>query len=803
MKTQILNIAEKSTHMKPIRSSFSIRPFVDFLREKIASGSTGLRMQQLQSVLDRIMEFEDWDQEISPEKAPAFQELFELIYMTFSAPITDENENVWALAMPFTPNIYFGTNALYRFMEKQAGEVKDSLMSAEKRAEKEMTRLSMIYALIFKKLYGFSFATKDDVIYNVQDEATGQNKYYKVELDSRFVDIEFEGKLPDINFENRQMLEDTRFEAMATIQKFLPLDKFRFSGFSLINVKDITAEHVIEKIKDIIVNLNPGQFVYNDIANALKEIMGNGHLDVMLMPVLKVNDKLVTNCFEGLNSGMQHTCNKYGLPVHAFLEAIEAFTKDPQIIFRKDVAEPRAGEDELFKILREIGVQGVAVLPIYFQKELVGVLSIIAKGDNVLDESLLSAIEPAIPLLEQLLQTTIDDFKITLDNTVKEKFTSLQPAVEWRFNEVAFDYLQGRKHNSRAEVKQVAFPDVYPLYGAIDIRNSTLERNNALKADMQHQLRLLSQVWEKLREQQEMGLISEMIFKTRQWETRIQDFITSDDEFQLNLFFEEEVAPFLKHFRQTHPAAASAIDDYFAAIGPTGEAHSNRRNLEESFQMINQTISNLLEQMNIEIQSAYPCYFEKYRSDGIEYDIYIGQSVTPDKEFHPLYLRNLRLWQLNSMALIAKLTRSLQAQLPKPLQTTQLIFIHANTIDISFRSDEHRFDVEGAYNIRYEMIKKRIDKVLIKGSDERLTQPGKIALVYFQQKDVEEYISHIHFLQSQGILKDEIEYLDLEELQGVNGLKALRVAVALEDEDITDLHVTAEGQLAELSRIQA
>lgn len=799
MRTQILNLLEKNPVAKPTRSSFSIKPFVDFLKEKIDSGSIGVRTQQLQFVLDRILEFKDWDKEITPERAPDFQEIFELIYITFSAPITDENEIVWALAMPFTPNIFFGTNALYDFLEKQSADLQDSMMNPEKKAEKELSRLSMIYALIFKKLYGFSFATKGDMIHHIRDEESGQNKYYKVELDSRFVDIEFEGTLPDINFENRQMIEDTRFEALSTIQKFLPLDKFKFNGFSLINVKDITAEHVIEKIKDIIVNLTPGQFVYNDIANALKEIMGNTHLDVMLMPVLKVNDKLVTNCFEGLNSGMQDTCNKYGLPMRSYLDSVEQFIQNPQIIFRKDISQPQPDEDALFKMLRAIDVEGVAVLPIYFQKELVGILSIISKQKDLLDESLLSAIEPAIPLLEQLLQTTIDDFKITLDNTVKEKFTSLQPAVEWRFNEVAFDYLQNKKHNSRAEVKQVFFPGVFPLYGAIDIRNSTLERNNALRADMQHQLELLGNVWERLRQKQELGLINEMIFKTQKWQDQIKDFITSDDEFQMNLFFEEEVTPFLLHFRQMHPAAATAIYEYFIAIGPTGEAHSNRRNLEESFQMINQTISNLLEQMNIEIQSAYPCYFEKYRSDGIEYDIYIGQSVTPDKEFHPLYLRNLRLWQLNSMAIIAKLTQALQSQLPKALQTTQLIFIHANTIDISFRSDEHRFDVEGAYNIRYEMIKKRIDKVLIKDSDERLTQPGKIAMVYFQQKDVEEYISHIHYLQSQGILKEEIEYLDLEELQGVNGLKALRVTVALEDE-VTDIHVNAEGQLQEYTR---
>jgi hypothetical protein len=181
--------------------------------------------------------------------------------------------------------------------------------------------------------------------------------------------------------------------------------------------------------------------------------------------------------------------------------------------------------------------------------------------------------------------------------------------------------------------------------------------------------------------------------------------------------------------------------------------------------------------MNAELQRAYPCYFEKFRTDGVEYDIYIGQSISPEKPFDIVYLKNLRLWQLTSMAAIAKLSHSLMPKMKVPLETTQLIFIYSNTIDISFRTDERKFDVEGGYNIRYHIIKKRIDKVTIRNSRERLTQPGKIALIYFNQKDADEYIAYIHHLQEKNILKDDLEYLDLEELQGVTGLKALRVGV--------------------------
>jgi hypothetical protein len=184
-----------------------------------------------------------------------------------------------------------------------------------------------------------------------------------------------------------------------------------------------------------------------------------------------------------------------------------------------------------------------------------------------------------------------------------------------------------------------------------------------------------------------------------------------------------------------------------------------------------------------ELQKSYPSYFEKFRTDGIEYDIYIGQSIAPDHPFDLLYLRNLRLWQLNSMATIVKLTHALLPQMPEQLETTQLIFVHSSSIDISFRKDERRFDVEGGYNIRYQVVKKRIDKVHVRDTNERLTQPGKIAIIYLNEREADEYRGYIRYMQEKGILTSEVENLELEELQGVSGLRALRVGVKVETEE--------------------
>ncbi|HIJ41144.1 MAG TPA: hypothetical protein HPP90_08720 [Deltaproteobacteria bacterium] len=101
-------------------------------------------------------------------------------------------------------------------------------------------------------------------------------------------------------------------------------------------------------------------------------------------------------------------------------------------------------------------------------------------------------------------------------------------------------------------------------------------------------------------------------------------------------------------------------------------------------------------------------------------------------------------------------------------------------MSIRFRPDERRFDVDGAYDIRHEIIKKRIDKAMVQEGKERLTQPGKIAIVYSHRREMHEYLKYVDYLQDEGYLEPTVEQLELEDLQGVSGLRALRVTVDMD-----------------------
>jgi len=209
--------------------------------------------------------------------------------------------------------------------------------------------------------------------------------------------------------------------------------------------------------------------------------------------------------------------------------------------------------------------------------------------------------------------------------------------------------------------------------------------------------------------------------------------------------------------------------------------YQRRKAFEESVTLINEAISSYLDMEEQTSQAMFPHYFERQKTDGVDYSIYVGGSLIEDGAFDPLYLRNLRLWQLMVTCGVTLRAERLKDRLAVPLETAHLILAQHMPLSIRFRFDEKRFDVDGAYNIRYEIIKKRIDKAVVRGTSERLTQPRTIAIVYAQPNEAAEYRDYIEYLQHLRYLGPDVEDLELDELQGVQGLRALRVSVELDN----------------------
>ena len=778
MKQFVLNISQKNAVRASIDSVLSFQPFAEYISDKLAKEQT-IKQKIYGFVMEKLKQLPSLDKPIDIQDTGNYAELFELIYAALTGITTEDEEKLWALGVPFTPIIYYGTDDLYELMvDKATGEINSYMVKDI--TENEKRRLALIYSIILQRFYGYTLVFKKDVLHYYTDPECGLYKFYSVHINDSFIKITTKGKLPLLNFRKLEK-HIQNFTFTDYLQKVLPLNLFTFTGFSVIHLTNITEQYVIENIKNSILEtaIKPKETCVADIKHSLKTLVGSKDIEFGFIPLALLNKKPLLE-FGTLSNSILLNYGRSGIiPEQTFVSLVDDYIKKPISIFLKDIKKYRTSTDPLISMLRKSGNASFALIPLFVNNQLTGVLEVYTAKENILDESKLLKLDAALPDLAQLIKASVDDFHQKIANIVNEKFTALQPSVQWKFNESAWHYMLNKlSARKEPELDTIIFKDVYPLYGAIDIRNSSVERNNAAREDIMYWLELLIQTFNRLKQNHQLALIDEMIFKTKKWISNVKESLTTAEEYRLTNFLETEVMPLLQHLKKIKPGSAIIVDEFIEALDEkTGKAYENRRNLETSMQLINRAIINYLDLMKAELQEIYPCYFEKFRTDGVEYDIYIGQSIAPDMPFDVLYLRNLRLWQLKSMVAIYKMVEGLQHEMPRPLRITQLIYINADTIDISFRNDEKRFDVEGSYNIRYQVIKKRIDKVHLKGTSERLTQPGKIALVYFNNKEAEEYASYINFLQEQNILEDNLEYLELEELQGVHGLKALRVGV--------------------------
>lgn len=517
---------------------------------------------------------------------------------------------------------------------------------------------------------------------------------------------------------------------------------------------------------------------FSKLQEEIRNLIGQPGITIGITPFYFINNKFVFSAIHNVNSVFLKN-----LPdEEQKLEVSEALKKyfdshDTPLVV-PEITDESLLSYSFIEHLHKQGWKGIIFCPLHNYNKLMGVLEIASDQPGLATEEVVHKIDVALPLFELAVTRSRATLDARIDKVIKEQFTAIQPSVDWRFTEAAYSFLLKREEDEDTKMEQILFDNVYPLYGAIDIRNSSIERNKAIQLDLIEQLDMVSAVIRKAQKETDFPLLGEIKFKIKKFKHSVQDIILSDEETAINQFLKKEVVDLFQQLKNIAPSVEDDIAKYFTAVASVVEmVYHHRKEFDESITLINKAIAKFIDREQESAQKIYPHYFERFVTDGVDFNIYIGQSISPAIPFKDFYLRNLKVWQLSTLAKAAQLCEQMQKDLSVPLRTTQLLLAHNYPISISFRPAERKFDVEGAYNIRYEIIKKRIDKVNIRDTDERLTQPNKIAIVYSLPKEAEEYLEYIEYLVAQGLLTEEIEQLELEELQGVVGLKAYRVGV--------------------------
>lgn len=697
---------------------------------------------------------------------------------SFSKVLT--NNEIKAASLPYADLVFNTSDRFKKILENAGSDYKLEIRQLE-------DKLNYILActVILNFYYKFHLDFSRPLFYDIPD-SQGIMHHYRIMYNADFMDIIPNGKVRDITQADVDLLLEN-FEDIDLWKKMIPPDSFISKGFVISNMFDVTAEYSISEIKSsLIANDKRGsEFFMEDFQNTFRSLFR--------LPNLKVG-------FSIYNAEEDTFERVYGHGIQSFILAQEEsdncqsalcrgsypqLLKEQKYVVVSDVDKyyMRSKRAKLYKNLKSQGIKSAIFAPIADNGKVMGVLELASTKVNNLNNVNAQKLQDVMPYIVMAVLRSKAEEENLLEAIIQKECTRVHPAVSWRFNDEAKRFLKADLEGLEPSFKEIVFKDVNPLYGQIDIKDSSKFRNESIQKDLLIQLgkinKILTQAWEL----DKLPIYEELIFRVNTYSEEIKDALNTNSEQSILDFVQEEINPIFKHLHKNNAVLSKVLDIYNDSIDQTTNTYyHHRKNYDESVMKINEKLASVLDKKQQEAQNMFPHYFERYKTDGIEHNMYIGASISQNKKYNTFYLNNLRLWQLQVMCAMENEYYHLKQDVAVPLDVASLLLVYSTSLSIRFRMDEKRFDVDGTYNARYEVIKKRIDKSYIKDTNERLTQKGKLAIVYSQKKEELEYLRYIRFLRSKGYFTKNIEILELEGLQGVSGLKAIRVEILYKKE---------------------
>lgn len=633
-------------------------------------------------------------------------------------------------------------------------------------------------SFILNRYYGISLADFFPIYYKYVNKE-GVTKHYRIVYNPDFLEISPTENSKILNKTEIDLLLDNLTDIGLWKEK-IPPKSWNIKGFGLMNMYDSTIEIAFSNLKQKLSSRLVPTAIEEDTENELlKSIFNINSIEVGISDYNFENRRIVTGFYNLFTESLllkNQISKQSGFQINNSILKEHIDENKPLIVSNIDKFLEQNPKDEAIRGFKDLGFKSCALIPLRKDQKFLGIAELATKQLNGFNASALYKINMIYSFLADRLERGIIDFENLKRSIIQKEYTRLHPSVSWKFEKEAENYLKNTQTDYN--FKEISFQDVVALYGQVDIRNSSETRNECIKSDFESQINMLINVLIELNKKTGIELLNQKKFELGEKFQLLTNNFETGTESEIQKYISEEIHPLLT--KQTiYRGEEGIVADYLKSLDPfTGRYYHARKEFDDSVNLINKRLSSLIDSRQKEIQKVYPHYFERFKTDGVEHTMYIGESISPNKRYDKIYLQNLRLWQLQVICEMLNEHRKLSHNLPLPLEVASLILVFNQTFSIRFRMDEKRFDVDGAYNAQYEVVKKRIDKSHIKGSAERITQTGKIAIVYSHTAEEKEYKKYIHFLQSKKLLSDQIEHLEVEDFQGITGMKALRIGLS-------------------------
>ncbi|WP_271770316.1 GAF domain-containing protein [Aquimarina algiphila] len=782
-------------HDFPLDIWISFSKFFEQYKELLKSDNEIIK-DRAARILKIAEQYPELDNGIKEEKR--VYELLEPIHLVLEDSFPDilQQNEIKIATIPFHNKVLKSTSR-YQNIVKAAGE----------NFEPQIKNLNedhyyiMGCSIILGHYYNYNIDFRRPFFYDIPD-AFGVMRNYRIMYNGDFIDIIKTDKAKEITDADVAELLDN-FDNIDIWKEKFPPHSWIFKGIIIANMFDVTTDVSLSDFKTSLIKYDKtqGDFVgsFQDIFRAifnLREIkvgFSNYNPEDQVLervPFKNIDSYILydryTDCCEtALCKGTYH---------YLFEESTYFAISD---VKRYQKSTP---DEIMYKNLVAQGINSAILAPIKSDGNLLGILEIVSPNVHELNSINANKLQDVMPYLVDSVLRSKAKSENELELIIQQECTSIHPSVHWKFKREAKRFMRAMVDENPVSFREVVFENVYPLYGQIDIKGSSDARNEAIQKDLVLQLKGIAKIINKIIESDPLPIYEQLAYRTNRYVTAITEQLQVDSEQNILNFIKKEITPLFKHLKKKNAELDTLIDEYEEILDVSIKTvYRHRKAYDESVMLINKKMAALLDQKQDEAQGMYPHYFERFKSDGVEHNMYIGESITKQDSFNKVYLYNLRLWQLQIMCEMENAYYQMQKDLPVALDVASMVLVFNTSLSVRFRMDEKRFDVDGTYNARYEVVKKRVDKSKIKGTDQRVTEKGKLVIIYSQRSDEREYIKYINFLQSKNYLEEEIEIVELDDLQGVTGLKALRVNILYHKNEKDKEYYTYEDLMKELN----
>lgn len=768
-----LNLNIDQFQVSPFYSVISFHKVVDGLKEIAKEIDAPYRAIYAQSLIDEVNKVPELYTGITSKKI--IYENLDLIQNLLADlfPTALTHNEIKAVSLPFQ-NFNFNFTKRFQQIINDAGE--EFEINIRDFTNDQYYIFSC--CLILNTHYGEKFDLSRPLFYDIPDK-NGITRHYRIIYNGDFCELIPTEHALNITKDDIKLLKNS-FDKVEIWKEKFPQHSWVLKGFGILTLFDVTIENTISSIKTNLLkagqentNAHIAQDVFRSIFRIKDINFGIFFVDDASRNFTQLPSRVeLPSVFNLLGKKVSKdvvvAAQKFFLAIKAVdgyfcvTDILELYHTKEFIPYLDYLQSHHIRSFILAPVPRSTGFQ--AYIELY---------STIPYALHTINANKLNDV---IPLLHDTFERYHIDVKNELDAIIQREYTTIHPSVNWKFEEEAKNVFFSKNLKTNTALKEITFDNIFPIYGETDIKGSTAFRNKAMLADLKKQLKEILSILEFVKPFEE-----ELLFEQRINEVVYFQNLLKKDQFlaeaQINKYIIENFHPLINKLSEK-VAYKKIIQKYRDQIDVDTERILNqRKKYDVAIQKINKNLTDIIDKEQQSIQKVYPHYFERFRTDGVEHNLFIGGSIAPNQVFDVIYLYNLRLWQLQVMCKMVLSHQKVKEQLSLDMNLTSLIMVYNEAVSIKFRMDEKRFDVEGNSDIRYEILKKRLSKALIKNTNERLVQDNKLAIIYLNETEKLQYINYIKFMQSKHYFEPEIEMVTIEDLQDITNLQAIRVSI--------------------------